>query len=566
MRWRRAPPTSSTPRGRFTIAGTDRGIGLGELAAKQPDKRIFIENVNTVDGIAWPNGAHVGEVEIDPDTGLVELKRYTTVDDVGRPLHRPIVFGQIQGGCAQGIGQALLEENVYDRETGQLITGSFMDYAMPRADDLPDLQQPARRQVPAKTNPLGAKGVGESGAVGLDADGDERDHGCAVAARRAQHPDAGDAAARLAGHPGGPQAERGKAMKQRIFGWISTLIGIVLALAAIEVDGHRLALSRGRPLHARPTSCSSARRTPTCATSTKGTTCRYVDTLYPHPYLAFVHHGNPPCGLPNVNNIGLLNTDFPTVKRDRPLHRAGDRRLGRLAARRRTWPPPAPRFLEEELNKHYVSPNGKPFLVLNGGDGAWKEPQSFILFSMYATLGRRRDRARRLQRALLVLALHRGAAGAAAQQLHRRQSVRRRREFRRRRDRLGDGPARRLAGADADPRPQPRRLHDRARHRGGGQGQGRLQGRQEQEDDAEQHLRPARATSRATARRCSQTQLALYQKYERGDRGGGQGQQRQDRLLPPAGAELGQDADRRGEARGRRTWPTRSSTAASSTA
>ena len=117
MRWRRAPPTSSMPSGRFTIAGTDRGIGLGELAARQPDKRIFIENVNTVDGIAWPNGAHVGEVEIDPDTGLVELKRYTTVDDVGRPLHRPIVFGQIQGGCAQGIGQALLEENVYDRET-----------------------------------------------------------------------------------------------------------------------------------------------------------------------------------------------------------------------------------------------------------------------------------------------------------------------------------------------------------------------------------------------------------------------------------------------------------------
>ena len=129
------------PAGRFTIAGTDRGIGLGELAAKQPDKRIFIENVNTVDGIAWPNGAHVGEVEIDPETGLVELKRYTTVDDVGRPLHRPIVFGQIHGGCAQGIGQALLEENVYDRETGQLITGSFMDYAMPRADDLPDLLQ-----------------------------------------------------------------------------------------------------------------------------------------------------------------------------------------------------------------------------------------------------------------------------------------------------------------------------------------------------------------------------------------------------------------------------------------
>ena len=152
--------------GKFTIAGTDRGIGLGELAAKQPDKRIFIENVNTVDGIAWPNGAHVGEVEIDPDTGRVELKRYTTVDDVGRPLHRPIVFGQIHGGCAQGIGQALLEENVYDRETGQLITGSFMDYAMPRADTFPTFNNTLDDSVPAKSNPIGAKGVGESGTVG----------------------------------------------------------------------------------------------------------------------------------------------------------------------------------------------------------------------------------------------------------------------------------------------------------------------------------------------------------------------------------------------------------------
>ena len=152
--------------GRFTITGTDRGIGLGELAAKQPDKRIFIENVNTVDGIAWPNGAHVGEVEIDPDTGMVELKRYTTVDDVGNPLHRPIVFGQIHGGCAQGIGQALLEENVYDRESGQLLTGSFMDYAMPRAGTFPTFNNQLDDTVPAKSNPIGAKGVGESGTVG----------------------------------------------------------------------------------------------------------------------------------------------------------------------------------------------------------------------------------------------------------------------------------------------------------------------------------------------------------------------------------------------------------------
>ena len=152
--------------GRFTIAGTDRAVDFGQLAARQPDKRIFIENVNTVDGIAWPNGAHVGEVEIDPETGRVELVRYTTVDDVGRPLHRPIVFGQIHGGVAQGIGQALLEENVYDRESGQLITGSFMDYAMPRADTFPAFSNTLDDSVPAKTNPLGAKGVGESGTVG----------------------------------------------------------------------------------------------------------------------------------------------------------------------------------------------------------------------------------------------------------------------------------------------------------------------------------------------------------------------------------------------------------------
>jgi carbon-monoxide dehydrogenase large subunit len=152
--------------GRFTITGTDRGIGLGELAAKQPGKRIFIENVNTVDGIAWPNGAHVGEVEVDPDTGMVELKRYTTVDDVGKPLHRPIVFGQIHGGCAQGIGQALLEENVYDRESGQLLTGSFMDYALPRAETFPTFNNQLDDTVPAMSNPIGAKGVGESGTVG----------------------------------------------------------------------------------------------------------------------------------------------------------------------------------------------------------------------------------------------------------------------------------------------------------------------------------------------------------------------------------------------------------------
>jgi len=172
-------------------------------------------------------------------------------------------------------------------------------------------------------------------------------------------------------------------MKQRIFGLISALIGIVIALAAIELTAIVwLYLEEGRYVSAE----ELFQRTQNTYVRdlTKGTTCRYVDTLYPHPYLAFVHHGNPPCGLPNVNNIGLLNTDFPTVKRDDvyTVLVVGGSVASQLT---QNIAPPAPRFLEEELNKRYVSPNGKPFLVLNGADGAWKEPQSFILFAMYAT-------------------------------------------------------------------------------------------------------------------------------------------------------------------------------------
>ena len=117
---------------------------------------------------------------------------------------------------------------------------------------------------------------------------------------------------------------------------------------------------------------------------TKETDCRYVDTLFPHPYLAFVHHDNPPCGLHYVNKIGLFGDDFPVVKRtDRyVILLTGGSVASQMA---QNWRPPAPHYLEEELNKKYVSPNGKPFEVLNGGDGAWKEPQAFILFSLYAT-------------------------------------------------------------------------------------------------------------------------------------------------------------------------------------
>jgi hypothetical protein len=172
--------------------------------------------------------------------------------------------------------------------------------------------------------------------------------------------------------------------RRRLYAWISTLIGIVLALALVELTAIAwLYLEDGRYT---PASQLFERAQNTYVRDvTRGSDCRYVDTLFPHPFLAFVHNGNPPCGIVNINNIGLFNDDFPTVK-------PADRYVvlltgGSVAAQLgQNWKsPPAPRFLEDELNKHYVSPNGKPFLVLNGGDGAWKQPQQLILLSMYAT-------------------------------------------------------------------------------------------------------------------------------------------------------------------------------------
>ena len=171
--------------------------------------------------------------------------------------------------------------------------------------------------------------------------------------------------------------------RRRLYAWISTLIGIVFALALIELTAIAwLYIEDGRYT---PASELFERTQNTYVRDlTKGSTCRYIDTLFPHPYLAFVHNGNPPCGLPNINNIGLFNDDFPTVK---PADRYVVLLTGGSVASQlgQNWPPPAPHYLEEELNKRYVSPNGKPFLVLNGGDGAWKEPQQLILFSLYAT-------------------------------------------------------------------------------------------------------------------------------------------------------------------------------------
>ena len=161
-----APPADITYQaGRFTVAGTDLGIDLAALAARQPEKRIAVSTVQKVGGPSWPNGCHVCEVEIEPETGAVEIVRYTTVDDVGRVINPLIVAGQVHGGIAQAVGQALMEQVVYDDE-GQLLTGSFMDYALPRADDLPDIDTHTDESSPCRINPLGAKGVGELGTVG----------------------------------------------------------------------------------------------------------------------------------------------------------------------------------------------------------------------------------------------------------------------------------------------------------------------------------------------------------------------------------------------------------------
>jgi aerobic carbon-monoxide dehydrogenase large subunit len=152
--------------GVLRIVGTDRQIGLFELASRQPGGRLQVEAGATVDGASWPNGCHVCEVEIDPETGAVEIVDYASVNDVGRVVNPMIVVGQLDGGAVQGIGQALCEQVVYDPESGQLLTGSLMDYALPRADLVSRFRTTMDESVPCRTNPLGAKGVGELGTIG----------------------------------------------------------------------------------------------------------------------------------------------------------------------------------------------------------------------------------------------------------------------------------------------------------------------------------------------------------------------------------------------------------------
>ena len=119
---------------------------------------------NLLDLITFPNGCHIAEVEIDPQTGHVALRRYTGADDFGTIINPMLTIGQVQGGVAQGIGQAMLEHVVHDPVSGQLLSGSFMDYALPRAEDLPDLAIHLNG-VPTAANPLGVKGAGQAGAI-----------------------------------------------------------------------------------------------------------------------------------------------------------------------------------------------------------------------------------------------------------------------------------------------------------------------------------------------------------------------------------------------------------------
>jgi carbon-monoxide dehydrogenase large subunit len=153
--------------GAFTVVGTDLKIGLFELAARQPDQRIFMDSTSSVAGPTWPNGCHISEVEIDPATGGVEVVAYASMNDVGRVINPLIVMGQLDGGAVQGIGQALCEHVVYDSETGQPVAGSLMDYAVPHFDIVSaDLVNRMDTSVPCKNNPLGVKGVGELGTIG----------------------------------------------------------------------------------------------------------------------------------------------------------------------------------------------------------------------------------------------------------------------------------------------------------------------------------------------------------------------------------------------------------------
>jgi carbon-monoxide dehydrogenase large subunit len=152
--------------GNFEVVGTDRKISLFETARRAKEVGANLDTMEKAEApLTFPNGCHIAEVEIDPDTGNVDLVTYTAVDDCGVMLDKTVVEGQVQGSLANGLGQALTENAVYDAASGQLVTGSFMDYGMPRAHHMPIELREAVHSVPATTNPLGVKGTGEAGTT-----------------------------------------------------------------------------------------------------------------------------------------------------------------------------------------------------------------------------------------------------------------------------------------------------------------------------------------------------------------------------------------------------------------
>jgi carbon-monoxide dehydrogenase large subunit len=159
--------------GRFALPEDERFITLAEIARAAEDSTSLPEGMvpgltasghNTSDLVTFPNGSQAAEIEIDPETGHARLTRYVAVDDYGRLINPRLTQGQVQGGLVQGIGQAMLEDIIYDRESGQLLTGSLMDYALPRADDVPAIEV-ILEGTPTKSNPLGVKGSGQAGAI-----------------------------------------------------------------------------------------------------------------------------------------------------------------------------------------------------------------------------------------------------------------------------------------------------------------------------------------------------------------------------------------------------------------
>ena len=167
---------------KLAIVGTDRQIAMRELVSSQPDRTVRATG-ETEAPFCFPNGCYVSEVEIDPETGEIRIDRFHGVDDAGRIVSLPIVHGQTHGGLAQGIGQATLEEIRYDPRDGQLLTGSLMDYALPRASDLPGFETQLDQEEATGTNLLGVKGAGESGAVRRAAGGRFRGAGCVARPR-----------------------------------------------------------------------------------------------------------------------------------------------------------------------------------------------------------------------------------------------------------------------------------------------------------------------------------------------------------------------------------------------